>query len=322
VPTDDEFRRVAEDVRALVRSLVRDVRSGVDEARREANRSSQAIGDEMRKAARQSRQNLRAARGSHSHPHHRHGWDATPPGSGVGSGIGSGPGSGVGVAEPPRPVRPPRPPRPAKTLGPLRHRHDSSTVLGLVALILGLSWLAAATHLLAVPWKAAVAVALMVLGAAMVVTARTDWALSRRAWPMLLGVLLVAILALGTASISWPSVGSHDWSWTSWSAVPATVNGGVGTTTVDLRPLPSLQSPVRLEVDRNIGMLRVFLPRGVAVAIDESAGIGSVIYNGRRLSSGVGQHVQQVLNPSVTGPLLTLVVHGAVGTVRIEQAAA
>src|SRR5260370_32390462 len=38
-----------------------------------------------------------------------------------------------------------------------------------------------------------------------------------------------------------------DWSWTSWSAVPATVNGGVGTTTVDLRPLPSLQSPVRLE---------------------------------------------------------------------------
>jgi hypothetical protein len=75
-------------------------------------------------------------------------------------------------------------------------------------------------------------------------------------------------------------------------------------------------------VDRNIGMLRVFLPRGVAVAIDESAGIGSVIYNGRRLSSGVGQHVQQVLNPSVTGPLLTLVVHGAVGTVRIEQAAA
>lgn len=315
---------MAEDVRALVRSLVRDVRSGVDEARREANRSSQAIGDEMRKAARQSRQNLRAARGPYSQPHHRHRWDATPPGAGAGSGPPSGPGSsvGVGVAAPPRPVRPPRPPRPAKTLGPLRHRHDSSTVLGLVALILGLSWLAAATHFFAVPWKAAVAVALMVLGAAMVVTARTDWALSRRAWPMLLGALLVAILALGTASISWPSVGSHDLSWTSWSAVPATVNGGVGTTTVDLRPLPSLLSPLRLEVDRNIGLLHVFLPRSVAVAIDESAGIGSVIYNGRRLSSGVGQHVQQVLNPSVAGPLLTLVVHNTVGTVRIEQAAA
>jgi predicted membrane protein len=93
----------------------------------------------------------------------------------------------------------------------------------------------------------------------------------------------------------------------------------VGTTTIDLRSLPSPTAPERLEVDRNVGSLRVLLPRGLAAAIDDASGIGSVNYNERQLGSGVGQHVHQPLNPGASGQLFTLVVRGTVGTVRIEQ---
>ncbi|MDQ1412722.1 MAG: hypothetical protein QOE07_1310, partial [Acidimicrobiaceae bacterium] len=37
MPSDDELRRVAEDVRALARSLARDIRAAVDRAREDVN---------------------------------------------------------------------------------------------------------------------------------------------------------------------------------------------------------------------------------------------------------------------------------------------
>ena len=298
---------MAEDVRALVRSLVRDLHAGVDEARKEATRSGRLIGDEMRKVARQSRQDLRAAGRLHQHRHHHHRWEAQI-------------GAGTDEVESDRllPTRPPRPPRPARRPPPpLRHRRDSSTVLGLVVLILGLSWLAAATHLFAVPWKAAVAVALMALGAAMVVTARTDWALSRRAWPMVLGAVLVAVLALGTASISWPSFGSRQFVWTTWTAVPATIDGGSGQARVDLAGLGPLPQPRALEVRDGAGSLDITLPPNVAVHLDARIDGGTISYPGGQVS-GLSQHLTKDLNPT-GGPTLNLTVRAGFGSVHIQQ---
>jgi hypothetical protein len=306
VPTDDEFRRVAEDVRALVRSLVRDLHAGVDEARKEANRSGRLIGDEMRKVARQSRQDLRAAGRLHQHRRY-HRWEAQS-------------GAGTDEVESTRllPARPRRPPRPARRPPPpLRHRRDSSTVLGLVVLILGLSWLAAATHLFAVPWKAAVAVALMALGAAMVVTARTDWALSRRAWPMVLGAVLVAVLALGTASISWPSFGSRQFTWTTWNAVPQTIDGGSGQATVSLTGLPSLSGDKALEVREGAGSLVINLPASLRVHLAATIDGGTISYPQGQVG-GFRQHVNRELGPP-DGPTLNLTVRAGFGSVHIQQ---
>jgi len=303
---------VAEDVRALVRSLVRDVRAGVDEARKEANRSGRVISDEMRKVAEQSRRDFRAAGGFPHHRHGRHGWDAPA-------------GPGVDSDEPTRPVpaRPPRPSRPARAARvapPLRHRRDSSTVLGLIALILGLSWLAAATHLFAVPWKAAVAVALMALGAAMVVTARTDWALSRRAWPMLLGATLVVILALGTASIAWPSFGDRQLGWTSWDQVPTTIDASWGHTTVSLPIAASLTRDETVTIRDGAGFLEIRIPSSLRVHLDATVSAGSISYPGDQ-TSGPGQHVIKDLGPA-SGHVLYLDVRAGFGSVRIQQRAA
>jgi hypothetical protein len=313
VPTDDEFRRVAEDVRALARSLTRDVLASFDQARQEGRKSSRAISEEMREAARQTRQQFRtASRESYrSHRGHWGGHYGPPPPPGA-------PGDAPTAVVP----RPPPPPRPARhSSPPLRHRRDSSTVLGIVALVLGLSWLAAGTHLFAVPWRAAVAVALMVLGGAMVVTARTDWALSRRFWPVLLGGGLVVVLVLGSTSFAWPDIGSRRYSWPTWAAMPRSISGGLGATTIDLRqlsgPPPLAQT---LEVGANVGTLHILLPANLHVLVDDRSGIGGLTYNKQREIGGIAHNDHADLDPKAPGAALTLDIRSAIGTIRIDQA--
>ena len=100
--------------------------------------------------------------------------------------------TGAGTDRPLRPGAAPR--RTRQPLPPVRHRWDATTVLGLLAVLFGVAWLIGATGALHLSVEGVVAIGLMVLGAALVVTGRTDWSLSRRSWPMWLGAALIVLL--------------------------------------------------------------------------------------------------------------------------------
>ena len=123
---------------------------------------------------------------------------------------------------------------------PVRHRWDASTVAGLLAVLFGVAWLIGATGVLHVSIEAVVAIGLMLLGASLVVTGRTDWSLSRRSWPVWLGIGLIGVLvatsstfglggALDSVSFGNKTVTAQG------GALPSgTVHGGFGNLVVDL----------------------------------------------------------------------------------------
>ncbi len=227
---------------------------------------------------------------------------------------------GAGDGRPPAPAPAPPP--------PLRHRHDGSTLLGLLAVVFGLAWLAAGTRLAHVSSEAVVAVALMVLGAVMVVTARTDWALSRRAWPTLGGAgLALALLAL-SVSPNLPvgfrhlQFGSRNIVPMTWADVPANIHGGFGRTVIDLTNLPAPPpSATTISVDNAAGHLEIDIPAGLPAVLDGQVSAGLIDVDGVAIS-GMGRVVHEVIHPASPGPPLTLHVQVGFGSVAITTALA
>jgi len=226
-----------------------------------------------------------------------------------------------------RALKPARMPKPDPL--PLRHRHDGSTLIGLLAVVFGLAWLAAGTHVAHVSSKAVVAVALMVLGAVMVVTARTDWALSRKKWPILAGALLA--LALLFVSVSHtlpvgfrhPSIGSRVIAPTSWDQVPTVIHGGFGRTLVNLASISGpLATPRTLSIDSAAGRLVIVVPENVNVALEANVTAGQITVNGDTRTAGVGRSDVETLDPTASGAVLTLRVDAGLGSVEISQATA
>ena len=94
----------------------------------------------------------------------------------------------------PRQPRQPRPPRPP--VPPVRRHWDATVVIGLLVVLFGVGWLLGEIHAFHVSLEAVLALGLLVLGASLIVTGRTDWSLSRRSWPVWMGAgLVVALLA-------------------------------------------------------------------------------------------------------------------------------
>src|SRR5438552_9196255 len=140
VPSDEEFRRVAEDLRGLARSLARDFRAAADQVRRTTNETIRDERDKFREQLRDERQKFREQRREDRRAG-RPSWGpyvGPPPpfhGSRTGrpweSKWGTPPlwqpkaPSGTGMATVPAPPAP-RPPKVKKQLPPLRHRRDSS----------------------------------------------------------------------------------------------------------------------------------------------------------------------------------------------------
>ncbi|MDQ1369489.1 MAG: Cell wall-active antibiotics response YvqF, partial [Acidimicrobiaceae bacterium] len=379
MPSDDELRRVAEDVRALARSLARDIRAAVDRARvvvhgpdqgaapsapsapsagrRSAREDLAAAGRAARDEMRQAQSALRQAARRHRHGDDRHdryarhdagvdGHDehderrslrdprpGSPPrwdnwGRHYRGAVGVRPGGGWRD----RPSGPPPPrigrgergaARASVPAPPLRHRHDGSTLLGLLAVVFGLAWLAAGTHVAAVSTKAVIAVALMVLGAATVVTARTDWALSRRTWPVLCGaVLALGLLAL-SASPSLPvgfrhlEFGARTVAPATWADVPSSVHAGFGKTVIDLTQLPlPLPEARTLAVDGAAGRLEINVPADLPVVVDARVSAGMIDIDGVTVS-GVNRAAHQVLHPTAGGPVLTIEVDSGFGSAAV-----
>jgi hypothetical protein len=185
----------------------------------------------------------------------------------------------------------------------------------MLAVLFGVAWLIGTLGAWHLSIEAVVAVGLMLLGASLVVTGRTDWSLSRRSWPVWLGIGLIAVLvststtfgiggALNSVSFGNTSVTPTE---------PGKIHGGFGNLTVNA----SRMTRGTYKIASVAGQTFVTnLPSNKHIHIDARVVAGQICINGREAGSGVGTQVHQDINPSKT-PTINLDVRQVFGQVQI-----
>lgn len=196
----------------------------------------------------------------------------------------------------------------------------------MLVVLFGVAWLIGATNVLHVSVEAVAAVGLMLLGASLVVTGRTDWSLSRRSWPVWLGVGLILVLvatssAFGLGS-SLNSVSFGNMSHTvALDQLPSgSIHGGFGDLTVNLTGAPAHNET--LKVVSLAGQTTVDLPPNPSynIAYDARVVGGQVCVAGQRPSNGLNAHSSGTIGRSTanaTAPTVTLDVRQMFGQVVI-----
>jgi hypothetical protein len=199
----------------------------------------------------------------------------------------------------------------------VRRRWDVSILSGLLVVMFGAAWLIGGLGLIHLSTEAVLAAGLMLLGAALIVTARTDWSLSRHAWPVFLGVFLVAGLFATSSTFGVTGVLSH----MSVGNIEATAHptttayGGIGEFTVDATGA-SPGSTVR--VQSLVGETFIKVPAGQALTVHAKVLAGQVCVNGKSESSGVGASILSFSVPG-TGQPLTIDARQMAGVIEIAQ---
>jgi hypothetical protein len=188
----------------------------------------------------------------------------------------------------------------------------------MLAVLFGVAWLLGAVGALHVSIEGVVAIGLMLLGASLIITGRTDWSLSRRTWPIWLGAGLVAVLVATSATFG---VGDalQSVQFGNVTATPnsgATVHGGFGNLTVDASNLHAGDS---LKVQSVAGNTVIDnLPRDVLVHVDARVLAGQICVSGRNVSNGVGASANQTYAPQgAGGGTINLDVHQVFGQIGI-----
>lgn len=169
----------------------------------------------------------------------------------------------------------------------MRRKWDASLLAGTLVVVFGVAWLVSGLGAVHLATEAVLAAGLMLLGAALIVTARTDWSLSRHAWPVVLGILLVFCLFATSATFGVTGALSH-LSFGDMHAQPAsagTVYGGFGQLTVDTR---GLAPGTTLHVESIAGQTQVNLASGQTALVQGKVLAGEVCIGGRSYASGVG----------------------------------
>ena len=351
--SEDEFRRVAEEIRALARSLARDFRDAVDQSRAGGSAAGEAVRHGLKGVADEARRGVhgtfagfqpgpRSRRPRHRYWVHdlrpRDWYPPNPPADEPAEGPAAGGSSpwpgftpcGPWQRRPPgrhgwaqfeagKPVtrgrHPHKGPGRRRGLPPVRHRWDSTTVIGALAVVFGVAWLLDAVSAAHISVEGAVAVGLMLLGAAMIVTGRTDWSLSRRAWPVLAGGALILVLiatsdTFGAGSGSALTFGNKN--------VPVvqpgqTIQGGFGNLDVNASNLSAGQA---ITVKNIAGNIRITPPPGELVEIHAKVLAGEICVNGRNVGSGVdaSANVREGTSP---GPPVVINAHEASGQIIV-----
>lgn len=286
---------MAEDVRALARSLARDFWDATRSAHGRGDPASEAFRRGIRDAADGARRELQ--RGMR---HHWHGWGGPPPGWQPGPP----PPGPIGPARPGPPAAPPwghygrgghthpRRTDPRGPLPPVRRRWDASVLAALLAVVFGTAWLISGVGIVHLSTEAVLAAGLMLLGAALIVTARTDWSLSRHLWPVAVGVVLVVGLfatssSFGvTGALSHLTVGQN----TVIAKPGQTVYGGVGQLTVKASNLPP-GSTVLVQTIAG----ETFVSTGQNVAVNAHVLAGQICFDGKTVGSGIGATYTKVI---------------------------
>jgi hypothetical protein len=344
VASDDELRKVAEDMRALARALGRDVRDAVEQAVREGRSARGAVKDSVRAAKADAKRTYYQQRPPGGWgpcgPWGRRGYWGGPPWVPKGqptdedpSRPSPGPGgpptwaggrpwtprTGYAGGPPwvgpswhrPRPARPPAP--------PVRRRWDATTLIGMLAVVFGLAWLVSAVGAIHLSVEGVVAVGLMLLGAALVVTARTDWSLSRRGWPVWLGLGLIVVLLCTSTTFGIGSTLNSISFGNKTVAAPiagGTVHGGFGNLTVNV---PSSELGT-LKVVSVAGNTYINVPQSVsAFTLNARLVGGQMCVNGNDVGNGMGIHYDQLVgSPGATSPAFILDVHQMFGEVFVN----
>lgn len=187
-------------------------------------------------------------------------------------------------------------------------------MVGILAVLFGVAWLVSAIGAVHVSVEAVVALGLMLLGAALVVTGRTDWSLSRRSWPVWLGAGMILVLIVTSSSFGVGNAISH-MSFGNQSIAPIgsqTINGGFGNLTVDLsnvKPGSTLNidsiagetiinnPPQNLRVDAHVAAGQIC---GAALP-NQSSGLGVSVSTGSQSVSTIDLNIHQVFGQVVVG---------------------
>jgi hypothetical protein len=179
-----------------------------------------------------------------------------------------------GAPQPPEPPAPPPPfppPRPAPRTGRL--------ALGILLVLFGAGWLLDVLDVTDLAWGVLLPCALVVIGLALVVTARSS---AGHGGLVAAGTVLMVVLIIGSA-VDFPyggGVGDRGFAPTTESELREGFDVGIGRLTIDLRGLPlDLVTPrgtVRSRVRVGIGKLLVIVPDGAQVRVRARAGLGNV----------------------------------------------
>lgn len=186
---------------------------------------------------------------------------------------------------------------------------------GGLLILLGTAWLVEAADWGDVPWRALLASALILVGAALMWGARTG----RHGGLIAFGVVLALAVALGSALEVLADIpitgGVGEERHRPIARVEDDYRWGLGSMTLDLTAASEPLEGRTIEASVAIGELIVVLPEDLRVDVDARSGIGEVVVLGRR-SSGIG--------PDLTldegdDPALTLDLDVAIGKVEVRR---
>jgi hypothetical protein len=183
--------------------------------------------------------------------------------------------------------------------------------------VFGTAWLVGGLGLVHLSVEAVLAVGLMLLGAALVVTGRTDWSLSRHAWPVVLGALLVVGLFATSSSFGVDgalanfSVGTTN----SRPTGNQTVYGGLGQLNLDLR---NAAPGSTINVETIAGETFITPPAGRPVVVRSRILAGQICVQGHSQAGGIGASTGPItLNSAVPGKPVTVEVHQLAGQIAV-----
>lgn len=190
---------------------------------------------------------------------------------------------------------------------------------GLLLILFGLVWLLEAFDVVELPWDALVPAALIVVGVALVVAARSGHV---HVGLIAAGVVLTGLLVIGSA-IDFPiggGVGERQVRPATFDALRSDYRLGVGKMTLDLTALPAerLRPGSGTNVRVGIGRLVVIVPQGATVRVKAHATLGSVRLFGAEDS---GFDVERGILPTLFQEDVTfsLVLSVGIGDVEVRR---
>lgn len=209
----------------------------------------------------------------------------------------------------PAPVRPPTPPRPRSFLGAL-------TVSALLVLV-GAAWVLESLDVVTLDLGVVAALALLVVGIALLVSA---W-FGRARGLIALGIplmLLVGVLALVDVPLH-GGIGDPTYHPRRVRTVDREYALAVGNLSVDLRDVDFTGTERRVHAQLGIGQLNVVVPTNVRVVLDAHAGVGAVTAFGRSTHECCPADVHVVSRGTPGGGILHLDVDVGAGHADVTR---
>lgn len=189
---------------------------------------------------------------------------------------------------------------------------------GLVIVVFGIGWLLETLGAAIVPWRVVLPTALILIGFALVLSARSG---REHGGLITLGILLTVVLAVGTV-VNVPvrgGVGQRSERPNSYTELQGQYNLAVGQLTLDLTelpvPVPSSLAHRSVRVRVGVGQLVVVVPRAMLVDVWAHAGLGRVSVFGRERS---GFDATGGFLPFVPSEGMTIVLDVSVGIGDVE----